>query len=89
MTLVWTVLFLLWAYIVIFNDNLSTVSWWFLFLLWVGIACHYSIVYRHWKKEMYLQRELRRKRIAEMTERANKALEGEYVPTETGDRETS
>lgn len=79
MTLVWTVLFLLWAYIVIFNDNLSTVSWWFLLLLWVGIACHYSIVYRHWKKEMY-SRKAERRKIGEMTEQAKKAMEGEYVP---------
>jgi len=81
MTLVWTVLFLLWAYIVIFNDNLSTVSWWFLFLLWVGIACHYSIVYRYWKKEMNLRRQERRERVRANQEMLSESLEGEYVPS--------
>lgn len=59
MIVMWFCLLVIWAYVIVWNGDISIIFWWLLFLLWVGLATHYAIIYRKWKKEMDFRTQIR------------------------------
>jgi len=60
----WFTLLFLWFLAVIFVDvNISTMLWFLLLFLWIGLATHYVIIYRGWRKEMDIRRRSRKEHL--------------------------
>jgi hypothetical protein len=66
MIFLWFVLAFLWFLAIVFVDggpNISTLLWFFLLFLWVGLAVHWVISYRRWRKEDSLRRQNRKEHL--------------------------